>query len=60
MNVNKSTSKNKRKIDNEEFLWSDDRILLLLEVTLGYKSRWEFRDTSFTYMVKIRTKIEVS
>ena len=62
MNVNKSTNNNKRKLDNEEFSWSDDEIQLLLKVTLGYKFTCQFASSwwSFTHMVKIRTKIEIS
>ena len=47
MNVNKSTNNNKRKLDNEEFSWSHDKIQLLLKVTLGYKFTCEFGGTSW-------------
>ena len=46
-NLNKSTNNNKRKLDNEEFSWSDDKIQLLLEVTYDYKSTCEFGGTSW-------------
>ena len=46
MNLNKSTN-NKRKLDNEEFSWSDDEIQLLLEVTLYYESTCELGGISW-------------
>ena len=33
----------KRKVENNEFLWTDDEVQLLLEVTSDYKSQCEFQ-----------------